>query len=249
MAGQARHTGIDDGGDAVDGDRAFRHVGGQNHLGGGRWRDGTVLLLGRLVAVQGKHAPTLPARDGGASSLGAADLARPGQKHKHVPGVPASGEPLQRARDPFLDGRGRVRRVLDFKRVLAPFAANHARTAQIRGDRRGIERRRHHHDAEVGPRGALEADQKGEREVAFEVALVEFVQHDTAGALQLRVAHEAAREHAFGKKAQASSGPGDFLEADLVADGRTHALAELAGDEAGGKAGGKAAGLQHQHLA
>jgi hypothetical protein len=81
------------------------------------------------------------------------------------------------------------------------------------------------------------------------VALVEFVEYDGAGAVESRVGEEAAGEDAFGEEAEAGAGPGDVLEADLVADGVAEPLAALGGDEAGGEPGGEAAGLEDEDLA
>ncbi len=47
----------------------------------------------------------------------------------------------------------------------------------------GIEGRRHDHDSQIGPR-LLQAFQQCQREIAFEVALMELIQHHGSHALQ-----------------------------------------------------------------
>ena len=78
-----------------------------------------------------------------------------------------------------------------------------ASSRQVRRDRRGVECRRHHHQLEIGPPRALQPAQQRQRQIAFQMALVEFVEHHAGHALERRVAQQAAREHAFGQKAQA----------------------------------------------
>ena len=48
----------------------------------------------------------------------------------------------------------------------------------------GIERGGHGDDRKIGPPGALQAAQQGERHVALEMALVEFVEDHGAGAFE-----------------------------------------------------------------
>ena len=125
----------------------------------------------------------------------------------------------------------------------------HAVAAQVRRDRRRVERRRHDDDPQIGPPRALQAPQQRQREVAFQMPLVEFVEHHAAHALQLRVAQQAAGEHALGQEAQARARTGYLLEAHLVADGLARRLAAFAGHKPRRQARGQAARLQHQHLA
>jgi hypothetical protein len=95
----------------------------------------------------------------------------------------------------------------------------------------------------------LETAEEGEGEVAFEVALVELVEDDGAGAIESGVGEEAAGEDALGEKAEAGARAGDVFEADLIADGLAEAVAALGGDEAGGEPGGEPAGLEDEDVA
>ena len=84
IARDARQTAVDDGGDALDRDGAFRDVGRENHLLLGRERDGAILFGGRKVAMQRKHQQTVMRRDGLAFTRGSPDLGRARQKHQNV---------------------------------------------------------------------------------------------------------------------------------------------------------------------
>jgi hypothetical protein len=61
-----------------------------------------------------------------------------------------------------------------------------------------IERRRHHHDAQVFAQAGLHVERKRQAEVAGEVAFVEFVEQQRADAFEHRIVLQHAREDAFG---------------------------------------------------
>ena len=109
----------------------------------------------------------------------------------------------------------------------AAFGAKDGAAAQIARDGRGVERGRHHDEAQIRPRGGLQAAEQGERQVAFQMALVELVEHHGVDAGELRIGDQAAREDAFGEEAQAGARSGDFFEANLVADRFADTFAKL----------------------
>ncbi len=82
----------------------------------------------------------------------------------------------------------------------------------------------------------------------MDVALVELVEHDDPDAAKLGVGDELAHQDSFGDKANAGIGPGDILEANLVADLPAHGLLQLVGDPNGGEACGDAPRLQDDDL-
>ena len=142
-----------------------------------------------------------------------------------------------------------MRRVLDFQRILAAFGADHAGAAEIFGNGRGIQRGRHHDQAQIPPARSLQTAQQRQRQIALEVPLVEFVEHHAADALQIGIREQAAREHAFGKESQARVRAGDLFEAHLVADRVTQRLAPLRRHVSRRQTGRHTARLEHQHLA
>jgi hypothetical protein len=118
------------------------------------------------------------------------------------------------------------------------------------GHRSGRHGGRHDHDAQRRPIGiALQPAQQGQGQVALQVALVELVDDHGADAGQDRVGHELAREHALGDEADPRARADRAVEADLVADGVTHALATLLGHALRGHARSQPARLQHHHVA
>lgn len=142
-----------------------------------------------------------------------------------------------------------MRSVLDFEGILASHGAQDARAAEVRSDGRGIERGGHDDETEVGAAGALKTVEQGEREITFEVTFVKFIEDDGGGAIEARIAEEAAGEDAFGEKAQPRGGAGDIFEADLVAYSGADGFAAFGGYEAGGQACGQAAGFEDQDVA
>jgi hypothetical protein len=249
MAGDARETAIDHDADAFNGDGTFSDVGGEDDFAAIAGGDGAVLLFRRLVAVERQEQEARALGCGHARGLRASDFGCAGQEDEDVAArFPGEGT-LNGGGYLLFKWRGGVRGVLDFKGILASLGAQDAGAAEVRGDGGGIERGRHDDEAEVGAVGALEAAEEGECEVSFEMALVELIEDDGGGALEARVAKEAAGEDTFGEKAQARGGAGDIFEADLVAHGGSDGLAAFGGDEAGGEAGGQAAGFEDEHLA
>ena len=117
--------------------------------------------------------------------MGAADFGGSREEDKHVT-VALSGErALHGAGDLLLQGRGGVWGVFDLERILASGRAQYARAVEVSGDRSRVERGRHDHQAEIRPPlRALQAAEESEGEVAFEVALVEFVEDDGADAVE-----------------------------------------------------------------
>ena len=206
MARDAGEAAIDYDVDVFDGDGAFGDVGGEDDFAAVARADGTVLFVGRLIAMEGQDDEAGALGKRGAGGLGAADFGGAGKEDQQVAaGFSAKGA-LDGGSDLLLEGGGGVGRVFDLERIAAAFGAHDARAIQVRGDGRGIERGGHDDEAQVGALGALEAAEKSEGEVAFEVTLVEFVEDDGAGAVEERVCEEAAGEHTFGEVAQAGLG-------------------------------------------
>ena len=166
--------------------------------------------------------------------------------------MPAGGEAFERRGHLVFHRRGRMRRVLDFERVLTSCRPKHGqrlRGAKVLRDRRRVQRGGHDDDLEIRPARPLQAPQQGQREIAFEMALVEFVEHHAPHAREVGIAQHAACEHALGQEAQARTGPGDFFEAHLIADCLADGLAALGCDIARRQTRGQTARFQHQHLA
>ena len=88
MRGDAGEAGVDDRGDAVDGDGALCDVGGEDEFGLRGRGDGAVLLCRRKVAVEGQDEAVDTAGDGLASALGAADFSSTGRKARISPVSP-----------------------------------------------------------------------------------------------------------------------------------------------------------------
>src|SRR5207302_1860840 len=112
-----------------------------------------------------------------------------------------------------------AREVFDLHVEAAACGTERGTVGEKARDRRGFERGGHDDDAEVWTRASLQATEQREREVGLQVALVELVEQHSPDRLQLRIREQAAREDAFGEKAQARARPRHVLEADLIVDG------------------------------
>ncbi len=248
MAGHARQAAVDDGGDALDGHRALGDVGGKDDLALAGGLDGAVLLLGREVAVQGKHQQAGAGGDAFAGSRGAADLGCARQEDQHVPIQPVANQRLQGSCHLLLQRRRRSRGVSDRNGELAAFGAQHRAAAQKRRHRPGVHRGRHHHQPQVGPRGLLEPPQQRQREIALQVALVKLVEHHRGHPVEPGVRKQAARQHALGHEPQPRSRPGHLLKTHLVAGGLAGALAHLPGHTPRRQARRQPAWFQRHHI-
>ena len=65
---------------------------------------------------------------------------------------------------------------------LPPLGPQDRTTVEVLRHGTGIERRRHDHDPQIGPR-LLQAFQQCQREIALQVALMELIQHHGGHAL------------------------------------------------------------------
>ena len=78
---------------------------------------------------------------------------------------------------------------------------------------------------------------------------MELVEQDGGHAAEEGIGEEAPRQHALGHEAHAGARARGVLEADRVADGLAHALAELLGDASCREPRRKAPWLEHHELA
>ena len=90
----------------------------------------------------------------------------------------------------------------------------------------GIESRRHDHDSQIGPR-PLQALQQCQREIAFEVALMKFIEHHSRHPLQERIGKQPPREYALSDESQPRARGNRFFKPDLISDSLSDRFAEL----------------------
>ena len=181
-----------------------------------------------------------------------ADLRRARQEHEDVALDLLPAQAPHRARDevlePVLPRRVLRREVLDGDLEAPPLGPERP-GAEVAGHGRGVEGRRHRDELQVGARGALEAPQQREREIALQVALVELVEHDRADAGERGRREQPAREEPLGHVADPRPGPRDLLEPHLPADRLARALSQLLRHAARREPRGEPARLEHHHLA
>ncbi len=213
-----RQTGVDHDPDALHGQAGLGDVGREHHLSaparGGL--DGGILLGDGQAAVQQIHVGVDTGF--GKTALDAPHLAHARQEGENVagldiehlpdggcgvgvdPGVPAGWGP------PHFDGVHPRVTFDDGRRGLVADQRRHSC---------GVDRGRHHEQAEVGTDGAAHVQGERKPQVRLQIALVELVEDDAARVGEFGVALEAPGEDALGhdldpsRPAHAAIRPGD----------------------------------------
>ena len=205
----------------------------------------SVLLRARQVAIERNNVERLCGRHNREPVAGAANLLHARQKDEDVAGGLA--QRLHRGRlDRMLQlplfGTAEV---LDGHREEPAFGEDDRRVAEKGRHGAGVERRRHHDDAEVGARLPLQLASERERQVGREVPLVELVEDEGVDALQEGVIEEHPDEQPLGHHKQPCLRGGP----PFVPDVEAHLVAErpalLAGNAGGARTGCHAPRLEH----
>ena len=229
VARDACQSAVDDGGHALDGQAGLGDVGRQDHLAPtcrGRLQR-QVLLAAVEFAVERANVD-VAAQAGFERALAMADFAPAGQKGQHV-ALGLAQRLLHAGGDAHLDGLARLRRpIAHLHRKQPPAGLDHRRLVEQRRDALGLERGRHHQQAQLRPQALARFPAQREREVGVEAALVELVEDDQPDARQLRIGLQPAREQAFGDDFDARIRPDAALEAHLI----THGFADFFAEQA-----------------
>ena len=201
VAGHASEAAVHHDRHAIDGQRGLRHIGRNDYFPRIVTSHGAVLLVRRQLAVQGvanetaQRVRTLDVLDR------AADFVGPRHEDQDVAGG--------LRRDPFAFARGDrpngivleihgFGQVFDFHRKSAPLGCEHLARREVVFQHRRVECRGHDDDLEIGPGGLLDLEGAGQRDVAVEMALVEFVEHDRADAAQREIERHLPEQDALG---------------------------------------------------
>ena len=227
----ALEAGIDDDAHAVDGEAGLGEVRGDDDLAAPLrvGLQGGVLGGSREVAVERQHDEALRRQDGLQRRGHAADFAGTGQEREGVARVRL--ERLHDAVGHLARERGRARarrrRGVDGLHVEhAAGCAHEARVVEHAPQRVGVERGRHHEQAQVRPQVPLALERQREPEVALQVALVELVEHHAGHALERGVALQHAGQDALGHDLEAGCRADAGLEPGPVTDARAGPLAD-----------------------
>ena len=178
VAGRSRQPGIDHHPHALDGETGLRDAGGEHHLAPARRRRGD----SRILLPSGKGAVERANIDRGRSHRlgqpfgGAPDLGLTGQEHQHIARLVGEGFANQPGHVVVqaLEGVSRAMPGLDGVRPALAF--DHGRVAHQPGDRRPVQRRRHHQKPQVGPQQRLRLQREGQPQIGIQRALVELVE-------------------------------------------------------------------------
>ena len=122
---------------------------------------------------------------------------------------------------------------------IAPGDSRTSHRLEIIAQQRRLQRRRHDDDLEIGPRRLLDLPRAGQGEIAFEMALVKFVEDQDADAGQRGAFLHLAQENALGDVEDAGVARGDIfepvLEADFAAQLDSALLRHAPGEESRGE--------------
>ena len=221
----------------------------QDQLGAAGRLQNPGLLLQAQIAVHLHDAQAGARGEFRAGALGPANLARAGKEYQDVAVDSARGQPSHRLGDLLLQRLSRMRRVRDFEIEQTAFALHRRARRKIAGDGPGVERRRHHHQAQIRPRRSLQAPQQRQGEIGVEMALVKLVQNHRRHPAQLGIVHQTPDQEAFGDVEQPRLAARGGFEPDLVSDGRAQGFPAHPRHPLRRGAGGDAARLQNQDRA
>ena len=222
VTGNARESAVDDEAHAVDGDGGLGDIRGDDDLGLVVAGDGGVLIARGKFAVE-RQQDVAAGLGGVADGFdGLADLESAGHEDQHVAGVALPGVTREDLGGEF-PRRRRIgalptRKVFNMDGIGASLGGEDGARPQVVFQRARIERRGHHNDEQVGAKLLLNVERAGERDVAVEVALMEFIKDERLHTAQPGVLNELAQQDAFGLELDARGVAGDILKAHLVAD-------------------------------
>ncbi len=249
----AGEAAVDHRADAVDGERGFGDVGGDDDFRAVVAGDGGVLVAGLQFAVEREEQVTAGFGKVPQGFEGALDLERAGHEHQNIAGIASAGlvgESLGGlVPDGTFIGVAVLFREFDFDGERAAFGGDGAAGVEVGLQLFCLERGGHHHQPEIGTMPFLEFQGTGEGDVAVEMPFVEFVEDQGRDPGQQRIVEHLPEQDAFRDEFDAGGGAGDPFEADLVADLASERASHFLGDPAGEQSRGEPAWLQHDHLA
>ncbi|MBP1599644.1 MAG: hypothetical protein H6Q05_5021 [Acidobacteria bacterium] len=129
------------------------------------------------------------------------------------------------------------------------FDGHHRRVAEESCDRCGIHGCRHDQDLKVRALPLLQPAQECEGDVGREVTFVELIQDHNGHPLQQRIAHDPARENAFGEKPDSGFRTRYRVVPDREADCFAEPLPEFRGDACRCQPRSQSPGLEDEDLA
>ena len=209
-----------------------------------------VLILGgqRAVRTEARRAPFL--RPAGSTACWTRRIsAIPGRKTSTWPACGRSSR-TSRTTGATALGTGRTRRAGDTpgrRETTAPRPRTTGQSSRNRATGSGVERRRHHHDDQIGSNVPPDFSQQGQGQVGVQAPFVELVEHHGADRLEERIGQKLPGEDALGLDPQPGSRRDPPLEPDLVADLLAQRPALLLGDPGRGGPRRDPSRLQHDH--
>ncbi len=174
-------------------------------------------------------------------ATGAGNLSGAGQETQGI--AARSGQDLVEGCRDRLAGR-----VAHGERIEGPGHVDHRAVAQKARYRRGVERRRHHKNAQVGPRHPRLAGER-EAQIGVDAALVELVHDERGDVAQQRVVLQICGQDALGDDEQPGVSAGLPLEADVPAHLAAQRPAAFIGNATRHGPGRDPPRLQQEHAA
>ena len=159
---------------------------------------GALLIAPRQVAVQGQKRQPGASRFSFQPAQGLPDFRAAGEKHQQVAGMAVEGGDDGANHAIEIQSGGIARQIMSGDGIGATFADDEGRIPQQPGDRRSVQRRRHHQQPQILAQAALAVQSQRQRQIGMQSAFVEFVEDHQAHTVQRRIALQATGQNAFG---------------------------------------------------
>ena len=189
-ARDARQAAIDHYAHAFDRERSLGDVGGDDRLALVVVRQRRVLLRRRQLTIERQRDKLAADARGAHRRKRAHDLILARHEDEHV-AIRCARELVELIRrqvpDRVIVGADRLLQILNRNRMLPTRRGQQRRGCEKLLKRAGVERRRHHDDLEIRPRGFLQTQRTRQRDVTVEMPLVKLVEQDRSHAAQFRI--------------------------------------------------------------
>ena len=231
VSGNAGDSAVHDVADSVDRDAGFGNICGNDDFAQRVWGESAVLFLRFESAVKGDAGNLFLGSQAAKGIEGSVDFALTGHEDEDVSIVSVVDNAFDGGGS--LSGDGALigeREIVDLDGEALSFGKKNGAVFEVLRNGFGIEGGGHHEHGEIRALVFLEILDQGESDIAEEVSLVKFIEHDGSDFGKLAVILQPAQQNALGDEADAGGRSGAVVEADLITDFAAQFDLSLRGD-------------------